>query len=190
MSRSDWTTPDRPAAMRPLAAGQMFAVARARRLLVRLFSTDDGPHHGDGAGRCVPPARGSHGRGLPGWGNSSSSGRPSRGSGLGPSMARCRPVATSRIPTARTPDGPSTRRPAAFSSASGPGVYAANGTNPTAAPTVTDAPTTTNAPTRTETYAPTRMTEAPSLTRPRRTRTRRRWRRRPRRRRRGCRRRT
>jgi hypothetical protein len=45
---------------------------------------------------------------------------------------------------------------------SGPGVFAANGTNPTAAPTVTDAPTTTNAPTRTETYAPTRMTEAPS----------------------------
>ena len=45
---------------------------------------------------------------------------------------------------------------------SGPGVFAVNGTNPTAAPTVTDAPTTTNAPTRTETYAPTRMTEAPS----------------------------
>jgi len=49
-----------------------------------------------------------------------------------------------------------------LSVSSGPGVYAANGTNPTAAPTVTDAPTTTNAPTRTETYAPTRMTEAPS----------------------------
>ena len=49
-----------------------------------------------------------------------------------------------------------------LSISSGPGVYAANGTNPTAAPTVTDAPTTTNAPTRTETYAPTRMTEAPS----------------------------
>ena len=49
-----------------------------------------------------------------------------------------------------------------LSISSGPGVYTANGTNPTAAPTVTDAPTTTNAPTRTETYAPTRMTEAPS----------------------------
>ena len=47
-------------------------------------------------------------------------------------------------------------------SSGAPGVYAANSTNPTAAPTVTDAPTTTNAPTRTETYAPTRMTEAPS----------------------------
>ncbi len=47
-------------------------------------------------------------------------------------------------------------------SSGAPGVYAANSTNPTAAPTVTDAPTMTNAPTRTETYAPTRMTEAPS----------------------------
>ncbi len=47
-------------------------------------------------------------------------------------------------------------------SSGAPGVYAANSTNPTAAPTVTDAPTTTVAPTRAETYAPTRMTEAPS----------------------------
>ena len=69
-----------------------------------------------------------------------------------------RRIVAPRAGRARSPRAARPRR----SVSSGPGVYAANSTNPTAAPTVTDAPTTTNAPTRTETYAPTRMTEAPS----------------------------